>query len=100
MPSSRPPDGMKVQHLLFLLFYNSFHPTPPNRCPTLSDTTPADIRTNSQREQYPPDAICATRDGEAPDYSRTLKTCYFLAIAGTQLYISETASHFDSTASG
>jgi hypothetical protein len=48
-----------------------------NRCPTPPSTPPACLRASNPRDQDPPDATCATRDGEASDYSCTWTTSYF-----------------------
>jgi hypothetical protein len=37
---------------------------------------PASLRTRSPSDKDPPDATCATRGGEAPDYSRTWTTLF------------------------
>jgi hypothetical protein len=67
--------------------------------PNPPSTPHAYLRTSSPRDRNFPDAICETRDGEAPAYSRTLTTSCFLPTAETQLYSFATASRPYTTAS-
>jgi hypothetical protein len=66
--------GWRCNNYFFPVLPKLFSNTFASRCPTPPGTPPACLRTSSPRDQDPSDATCATRDGEAPDYSRTWTT--------------------------